>query len=161
LTLAWIIYSSDYNEKIPANAGVGSVATTAPVPQTTLNLGIWVHGLMGGLNFWGGETVPELVQAGSLYQYSKSLPIYKCPADRKTGQAGTANSSLLTTRSMSMNAFMNPLGSTPGGGLDRVYRKQSDITAPTPVNCWVFIDESPGTVNDGFFLCDPVSNPTQ
>ena len=62
---------------------------------------------------------------------------------------------------MSMNAFMNPLGTTPGGGLDRIYRKQSDISVPTPVNCWVFIDESPGTVNDGYFLCDPISNPAQ
>jgi prepilin-type N-terminal cleavage/methylation domain-containing protein/prepilin-type processing-associated H-X9-DG protein len=161
LTLAWILYSGDFNDKIPANAGVGTVATTAPVPPATLNLGIWVHGLMGGLSFWGGETLPELVQAGSLYPYAKSLNIFKCPADRKTGQPGSANRSVPTTRSMSMNAFMNPFGSTPGGGVDRIYRKQSDIVAPAPVNCWVFIDESPGTVNDGYFLCDPISNPAQ
>jgi prepilin-type N-terminal cleavage/methylation domain-containing protein/prepilin-type processing-associated H-X9-DG protein len=161
LTLAWILYMGDYNDKIPANAGVGTVATTIPVPQATLNLGIWVHGLMGGLNFWGGETLPELVEAGSLYPYSKAVGIYKCPADRKTGQPGTANRDKLTTRSMSMNAFMNPQGTTPGAGLYRIYRKQSSINAPTPVNCWVFIDESPGTVNDGYFLCDPGSNPNQ
>jgi len=161
LTLAWIIYSDDFNGKIPANAGVGTVATTVPVPQATLNLGIWVHGLMGGLSFWGGETLPELVQAGSLYPYSKNVKIYKCCADRKTGQPGTANRNVPTTRSMSMNAFMNPSGSTPGGGIDRIYKKQSDIVAPTPVNCWVFIDESPGTVNDGYFVCDPISNPAQ
>lgn len=160
LTLAWIVYPDDFNGKIPANAGVGTVATTAPVPPATLDLGIWVHGLMGGLNFWGGETLPELVKAGSLYPYTKSLAIYKCPADRKTGRPGSANRNILTTRSMSMNAFMNPLGSSPGNNVDRIYRKQSDIVAPAPVNCWVFIDESPGTVNDGYFLCDPVSDPT-
>src|ERR1041385_4822806 len=154
LTLAWILYSGDFNEKIPANAGVGTVATTVPVPQATLNLGIWVHGQMGGLGFWGGETLPELIQAGSLYPYSKNVKIYKCCADRKTGQPGTANRGIPTTRSMSMNAFMNPLGASPGGGVDRIYRKQSDIVAPVPVNCWVFLDESPGTVNDGYFLCD-------
>lgn len=159
LTFAWILYSGDFNERIPANAGVGTIATTVPVPQATLNLGIWVHGQMGGLGFWGGETLPELVQAGSLYPYSKSVNIYKCPADRKTGQA--PNQTKLTTRSMSMNAFMNPFGSTPGGGVDRIYKKQSDIVRPAPVDCWVFIDESPGTVNDGYFLCDPISNPSQ
>jgi len=161
LTLAWILYSGDFDDKIPANAGVGTVATTVPVPQTTLNLGIWVHGEMGGLGFWGGETLPDLVRAGSLYPYSKSLTIYKCPADHKTGQPGTANKGILTTRSMSMNAFMNPLGSTPGSGVDRIYKKLSDIVAPVPVDCWVFIDESPGTVNDGYFVCDPISAPSQ
>ena len=161
LTLAWILYAGDYNDRIPANAGVGTVATTIPIPATTQNLGIWVHGQMGGLSFWGGETLPELVQAGTLFPYSKSVGIYKCPADQKTGQPGTVNRSLLTTRSMSMNAFMNPLGTTPGAGQYRIYRKHSDISAPTPVNCWVFIDESPGTVNDGYFVCDPGANPTQ
>jgi prepilin-type N-terminal cleavage/methylation domain-containing protein/prepilin-type processing-associated H-X9-DG protein len=161
LTLAWIMYSGDFNDRIPANAGVGTVAVSAPVPQATLNMGIWVHGQMGGLGFWGGETLPELVQAGSLYPYTKSLAIYKCPADRKTGNPVTANRSLLTTRSMSMNAFMNPIGSSPGNGVDRIYRRLTDIVAPSPVDCWVFIDESPGTVNDGYFLCDPASNPTQ
>jgi len=161
LTLAWMLYSGDFNERLPANAGVGTVATTAPVPQATIDRGIWVHGLMGGLNFWGGETLPELVQAGSLFPYSKNLGIYKCPADHKTGQPGSPNKNVLTTRSMSMNAFMNPLGTVPGMGVARIYRKQSDMTAPSPVNCWVFIDESPGTVNDGYFLCDPFSNPSQ
>lgn len=161
LTLATITYAVDYNDKIPANGGVGTVATTIPVPAATLARGIWVHGLMGGLSFWGGETLPELVEAGSLFPYSKNVGIYKCPADRKTGQPGTANRDKLTTRSMSMNAFMNPQGSTPGNGTYRIYTKLSTITSPTPVDCWIFIDESPGTVNDGYFLCDPGANPNQ
>ena len=162
LNLAWILYSGDFNDGIPANGGVGSVATTTPVPQATLNMGIWVHGLMGGLGFWGGETNQGLVQAGSLFPYSKSLGIYKCPADVKTGQPGTAWKNVPTTRSMSMNGFMNPTaGQVPGMGVGRIYRRQSDIVQPAPVNCWVFIDESPGTVNDGYFLCDPFSNPSQ
>src|SRR4051794_26694311 len=61
LMLAWILYSGDFNDRLPANAGVGVAATTVPVPQATLNLGIWVHGQMGGLGFWGGETLPDLV----------------------------------------------------------------------------------------------------
>ncbi len=160
LTLAWILYSGDFSDKLPANAGVGTVATAAPVPQATLDLGIWVHGLMGGLGFWGGETLPQLVQAGSLFPYTKNVSIYKCPADRKTG-AAPATKGIPTTRSMSMNGFMNPVGVTPGSGVDRIYRKQSDIVRPSPVDCWVFIDESPGTVNDGYFLCDPINNPSQ
>ena len=161
LNLAWILYSGDDNERLAANAGVGTVATTTPVPQATLNMGIWVHGEMGGLGYWGGETNQGLVQAGSIFPYSKSLGIYKCPADFKTGQPGTKWQNVPTTRSMSMNGFMNPVGETPGAGVGRIYKRSTDITQPTPVNCWVFIDESPGTINDGYMLCDPYANPSQ
>jgi prepilin-type N-terminal cleavage/methylation domain-containing protein/prepilin-type processing-associated H-X9-DG protein len=154
LNLAWILYSGDFNDRIPVNGGVGYVATTTPVPQATLNLGIWVHGLCDGLGFTGGDTNQGLIQAGSLFPYSKSLGIYKCPADFKTCIA--PNKNVPTTRSMSMNAFMNPTvgAPQPGMGVGRIYRRQSDITLPAPVNCWVFLDESPGTVNDGYFSCD-------
>jgi prepilin-type N-terminal cleavage/methylation domain-containing protein/prepilin-type processing-associated H-X9-DG protein len=153
LTVAWHLYAGDFEEKIPRNGGVGTAATSLADPN--INNGLWVHGLMGGLGFWGGETLPELIQAGSLFPYSKELKIYKCPADFKLAQ----DRKTLTTRSMSMNAFMNPFGSTPGGNVMKIYKKLTEITRPTPVDCWVFIDESPGTVNDGYFLCDTYSNP--
>ena len=156
LQLGWIMYSGDCNDALALNGGVGDIATSMTDPL--LNNGNWVHGLMGGLGFWGGETLPGLVRAGSLFPYLKDVTIYKCPADHKLGQSKKTP----TTRSMSMNAFMNPinLGSW-GGGFSRVYRKQSDIVKPSPTSCWVFIDESPGTVNDGFFVCDPLSNASQ
>jgi len=170
LTLAWIMYPGDFNDKLSRNGGVGDCARSMtdpanggdPLHPTGLLIenGNWVHGLMGGLGFWGGESLPQLVQAGSIFPYSKGLKIYKCPADRKMAIPAVAG--IPTTRSMSMNAFMNPI--TLGGigaNVSFIYRKQSDIVRPSPVDCWVFIDESPGTVNDGFFVCDPVGNPTK
>jgi len=157
LTVAWICYSGDFGEKLPANGGVGSVATSMADPLLNSVNNNWVHGLMGGLGFWGGETLPGLVQAGSLFPYSKDVKIYKCPADQKLA----SDRKTPTTRSMSMNAAMNPVGSTPFGSAYLVYRKQTEISRPGPVNCWVFIDESPGTVNDGYFVCDTITNPAQ
>jgi prepilin-type N-terminal cleavage/methylation domain-containing protein/prepilin-type processing-associated H-X9-DG protein len=161
LQLAWLLYSGDFNDSLPRNGGVGFVATSlADLANPMFDKSSWVHGLMGGLGFWGGETLPQLVQAGSIFPYSKGLKIYKCPADRKLGIPASAG--IPTTRSMSMNAFMNPinLGSI-GANVSMVYRKQSDIVRPSPVDCWVLIDESPGTINDGFFVCDPLGNPTK
>lgn len=164
LQIAWTLYSGDCNDALAYNGGFGSVASTLTDPLLSSGQNSWVHGLMGGLGFGGGATLTELVAAGSLYPYAKSLGIYKCPADQKTALVGSAfsGSQEPTTRSMSMNAFMNPinLGST-GGGISRVYRKQSDLISPSPVDCWVFIDESPGTINDGFFVCDPFGNSTK
>lgn len=60
-----------------------------------------------------------------------------------------------------MNCWMNPIrdwNSTKGytgASAQRVFRKQADINAPSPANCWVLIDENPVSINDGFFVCDP------
>ena len=119
-----------------------------------INNGNWVHGVMGTI--YGAtpisNTDPNLIKAGSLFPYSKSVDIYKCPADTKTAKVGTAV--LPTTRSISMNGWLNPFAPFTTGNA-RIYRTQGDITLPAPVNCWVFLDENPGTINDPFFVCDP------
>jgi prepilin-type processing-associated H-X9-DG protein len=35
----------------------------------------------------------------------------------------------------------------------RQFKKQTDIIRP--VDTWVVLDESPGTINDGWFVCEP------
>ena len=65
-----------------------------------------------------------------------------------------------------MNAWMNPINHfnttqylNPADPY-RVFRKQGDI--PKPSEIFVFLDENPGSVNDGFFLNNAVrsSSPT-
>lgn len=156
LTLAWILYAGDFNDKIPRNGGIGNIAVSMTDPS--IHNGNWVHGVMG--TAYGAtplsNTDPDLVKAGSLFPYAKDVKIYKCPADQKT--AVVAGSRLPTTRSMSMNFSMNPV--TPFNSALKVYRKLGDITRPTPVDCWVFMDECPGTINDGFLVCDTYAYPT-
>jgi len=156
LTIAWILYSGDNNDRLALNGGVGDTAKFMGDPL--ISNGNWAHGLMGTM--YGGtfvsNTDSNLIRAGSLYPYSKSTAIYKCPADRKVAPFSAAQ--VPTIRSMSMNAWMNPI--TPFSTTPRVYRKQSDITRPTPVECWVFIDECPGTINDGLFANDQFGYPT-
>lgn len=41
-----------------------------------------------------------------------------------------------------------------------MYNKESDITAPSPVNLFVFIDEHPESINDGSIVINP-STPTR
>ena len=55
-----------------------------------------------------------------------------------------------------MNAYIEgsayPVGN--GGsawyGDYRAYFKESDLTAPTPANLWLFVDEHPDSINDGW-----------
>ncbi|SRR5581483_7248087 len=160
LQLAWLLYALDANDAIVHTGGIGDTANSLGDPQLNPPNGNWVHGNMAIVGL--PATDPALVRAGALYPYAKDIHIYKCPADKKMSLA-VGQGSVATTRSMSMNAWLNPLASSVGsfgGGVARTYQKTSDIDKPSPVDFWVTIDESPGTINDGWFVCDPFGYPS-
>lgn len=147
LVLGWSLYSDDNNQKLVLVGGIDVLVKHLPDKDVPGSKSQWVLGSMQT----AGATDMELIRNGLLYPYINNPAVYKCPADQKAVN-GTP-----TTRSMSMNAWMNPI--TPynntGANQLRVFRKQSDITSPAPTKAWVFIDENPYTINDGFFVCDP------
>ena len=152
LVRAWLMYSSDFNDVICLTGGLPYTAVTTTDNQ--INNGNWVHGRMDLAGAYSTNTA--LVKAGSLFPYAKSVEIYKCPADTKmqsTGSGVTMN----TIRSVSMNGWMNPISSPPNYS-GHVFRKQSDIKSAS--TNFVVIDESPGSINDGWFDCDPYGYPT-
>ena len=149
LQLAWYLYSGDHNDAICLTGGVGDTATG--ITDARVNNGNWVHGVM---DQYPASTNVLLIRAGSMFPYSKSYGIYKCPADVKKNAYNN-----FTVRSMSMNCWMNPINvGNFGNGQARIFKKQTDIVNPSPSKCWVTIDESPGTINDGWFVCDPYGN---
>ena len=159
LGLGWTLYSGDNNEKIVRTGGLNDLVTSEkdPAGQPGGAKSQWVLGTVAAAP---PGTNPLLIQTGLLYSYVNSLKLYKCPGDNKPTHGFDA------VRSMSMNAWMNPLGQSwndikgyGGPTLLRVFRKQSDITSPSPSLCWVLIDENPWSINDGWFVCDP-NNPT-
>lgn len=169
---AWYTYSGDFNDAISPTGGYNATAINATDPDTLKNNGNWVHGRMDGMPTatYLGATDPALVQCGSLFPYVKNLKVYKCPADQKTGLT-VGGGRGPTTRSMSMNAWLNPL-KPPQWTTDEnwntyrgytgisyltVFRKQSDVgTHPGgPANLFVALDENPWTINDGYFVVDP------
>jgi len=143
LVLAWRFYSDDYNGKIALNGSSDSGYVD--------NNGNWVLGDVGSLP---SSINPDLIKGGSLFPYTKSVAIYKCPADTRTALFGGVQ--IPTTRSISMNCWLNPFVAWNSSCL--VFRKQADITNPPPANLWVFLDENPATINDGFFVCDASRN---
>jgi len=149
IMLAWTLYSGDFNEAIVHTGGTGDTANA--LTDGNINNGNWVHGNMA--NTGGSATDPALVKAGALFPFTKSVDLYKCPADLKK-QTDASGLKQPTTRSMSMNAWMNPI-STTGFGVSttHIFRKQGDMRSA--VTTFVAIDESPGTINDGWFMCDP------
>ena len=153
MVLAWRLYSDDYNGKIALNYSSMSGGVTPDPTSPIATNGNWVQGDVASPPAW---TNTLLIKVGSLFPYTKSVALYKCPADPTT--VFSAYVQLPRTRSISMNCWLNP--SNAWNSACRVFRNQTDITNPAPANLWVFLDENPATINDGFFVCDP-SNPTK
>ena len=154
LQLGWFMYSGDNDDRIVRTGGMDAIVTSPndPAGQPGGAKSQWVLGTVDSLP---AATNTLLIQGGLLFSYVNSLAVYKCPADQKT------IGNMRTVRSMSINCWLNPIydwnttkGYTGANAL-RVFRKQADITAPSPANCWVLIDENPASINDGFFVCDP------
>ncbi len=163
LLLGWLMYSDEFDGRLVLTGGVGATAGSL-AEQELIRRGNWVHGLLGGGGYWGGESDPELVRVGLLFPFVKELKVYKCPADKKMDR----NNKLPTTRSISMNCWLNPQQKPANeswntyGGNGREFRKHSDIQTHRggPAKLFVVVDENPNTINDGFFVVDVGKSPT-
>jgi prepilin-type N-terminal cleavage/methylation domain-containing protein len=143
LGLAWVLYKDD-------NSGL--LTESYPVN----NPDVWVMGDMTNPDEVGNA---DLIRAGKLYPYNRSVPLYHCPTD----QGSPANANLTPpVRSYSMNCFMGARDlktvPTPSTAKDYVpfYAKDTDL--PSPSQLWVLVEEDERSINDGFFVTDPTAN---
>ena len=162
LGLAWHLYSDDNNGRL-VNNGVFNGWAVFPGYQTgrPIETPNWLYGTLD----WSAAadiTNSELIANGLLFPYSKQLKIYKCPADRYLSPAQFSAGFTERVRSVSMNAFIE--GSAQPGQYwvpgFAAYAKESDLIAPMPSELWVFADENPDTINDGW-LITTMGNPNQ
>ncbi|MCL4785540.1 MAG: DUF1559 domain-containing protein [Verrucomicrobia bacterium] len=140
LQLAWAMYPDDHGLKlVPNGDGFGSPGWVDGWLKTTLD-----------------ATNVNLLKSpkGLLWEYNRSLAIYRCPADVSTVKLGATP--IPRVRSVAMNGSMNGTGWYN----DRVrntfftFRKLSDISRPSPAQAFVFVDEHPEGIDDGYFLVD-------
>ena len=135
LGIAWCLYKDDNQGRLVVNDPWGGTARPS-----------WVYGSM---------TVPaeavdaSLIERGLLFSYAKHSGIYRCPSDR------TAN-----VRSYSMQsqlgcyfngARFDSQASVGIPGYPTVY-KENQILKPSPSQAIVHLDESPRSLNDGWFF---------
>jgi prepilin-type N-terminal cleavage/methylation domain-containing protein/prepilin-type processing-associated H-X9-DG protein len=137
-SLAFNLYNADHT-LLPPNPG-GLSASSNQWCTGWLN---WGAGVPAGAN-----TNTFFLREGALGVYnSKSLGVYKCPADRIPSAIGPR------VRSISMNGFVG--GTTErdvyGYTTYRLFLKETDFIRPGPAMTWVFVDEHPDGINDGLF----------
>ena len=154
LTLGWLMYSPDNRNALAVNGDEAYQPTT----PTSGNNPQWCPGRVDTAT----ASNTDWIKAGQIYPYINSPGPYRCPADTSTYNTATAAAFPAggrgdpRVRSMSMNGWLNP-GDTANGlnAVYRIYRKDSDMAMPGPVNLWLFLDENPYSINDTFFLEQP------
>jgi prepilin-type N-terminal cleavage/methylation domain-containing protein/prepilin-type processing-associated H-X9-DG protein len=153
LTLASLLYATDRDDRLPYNLG-GSATRRGMAPRADFN---WVNNILNWEVANSDNTNVAFVTKGSFSQYAgRAVQIYRCPADRALSddqkQAGWA----ARVRSYSMNAMVGDAGENSRYGTNifnpeyKQFKRTSDITKPTRI--FVFLDEHPDSINDGYFL---------
>jgi prepilin-type N-terminal cleavage/methylation domain-containing protein/prepilin-type processing-associated H-X9-DG protein len=161
LTLGWVMYSGDNDERLVrngnrANTPLGAAANDPSFEPGGVN-SQWCPGRMdAGLAPYDDG----FIKAGLIYPYVSKTEVYRCPADKSVYPLGSSFGRP-RVRSMSMNCWLNPITSWnasqgySGANALRDFRKTSDLTTPGPTMTFVFIDENPNVIDDGYFVCDP------
>jgi len=163
LTIAWHLYSGDFDDRIANNYGVNE--TRAAIANGRLDN--WVNNVMT----WDTDPVNTnmtLVANGVLGKYTAAtLGVYKCPADSYLSPVQRTAGFKQRNRSLSMNSIFGRFSTVNGDcGTDptfcgknwgfpqyKQYLKQFHV--PRPAKTWLTIDEHPDTINDGYFINNP------
>jgi prepilin-type N-terminal cleavage/methylation domain-containing protein/prepilin-type processing-associated H-X9-DG protein len=159
IQLAWVMYSGENNDQIVPVSNYSDSGVTDPAIGPG---GIEAQCYPGNVQNLACTNV-LYARLGLLYPYMKSAVIFKCPADPRHvnwQNNGGINTGPPTTRSYSINGWMNPTASTLGTPylqdtpVYRVFKKQADILRTS--NIYIMLEESPGTINDDWFVENPV-----
>ena len=157
LMMAWSMYSGDFNGRLVYNLG-GNPALRTFAPTTSPN---WVNNIMD----WNSapnsdDTNLTFATVSLLSPYTGySASIYHCPADHALSDVQKAAGWDHRVRSVAMNAMVGDPGSLLWWGVNinnpnfQQFMRESDF--PDPSSIFVFLDEHPDSISDGYFLNTP------
>jgi prepilin-type N-terminal cleavage/methylation domain-containing protein/prepilin-type processing-associated H-X9-DG protein len=152
LALAWQLYADDHDGLLPYNLGMSGSSF-----RTNIN---WVNNVMT----WNVNSQPldsdntnlATITSASLGPYSGNTGIYHCPSDRALSAIQRAAGWDRRIRSYSMNAMVGNVGNFMVNGVNvnnpnfTQFLKITQISQPSEI--FVFLDEHPDSINDGYFL---------
>lgn len=151
LGIAWAVYADDHDGVLAYN--VGGSGTRGIASDTLLN---WVGNIMDWDENHSDNTNLAAITQASLGSYSGSPRIYRCPSDRVLTDAQRGKGWSERVRSYSMNAMIGDAGEVSKAGVNEnnpTYVQFFKVTTiPNPGKIFIFLDEHPDSINDGYFL---------
>jgi len=168
LSLAWIQYCDDSNDRVPYASAAGVVGT----PNPNADPYVWVTGLIDtNRNNPSNWDINVDLKKSPLWALGANAPdVWKCPADQSviTPASGPLKGhSVPRVRSISMliwlGGFGGSLQSSPGVSSPpwRLYLKTGDLIDPGPSGTLLFWDEREDAINFGNFYVDMTGYPAQ
>jgi prepilin-type N-terminal cleavage/methylation domain-containing protein/prepilin-type processing-associated H-X9-DG protein len=154
LGLAWTLYADDHSGRLAYNLGGNNdVDPRGLAPKSDLN---WVNNIMDWELSADNTNTATITRASLGVYLNNVLTVYRCPSDHVLSDLQRKAGWTARLRSYSMNAMIGDAGavSTSGSNLNNPnYRQFFMITAiPSPASIFVFLDEHPDSINDGYFL---------
>jgi len=164
LALACQLYADEANDRFPYNLGAAEIRQTV-ARNSFLD---WSSTIMD----WelqnpdnattSDNTNTVLLTKGGIGPYtSKSAGIYRCPSDHVLSDLQVQAGWQQRVRSISMNAMVGDASVFSLGGANtnnpnyKQFFKVSQV--PKPSQIFVFIEEHPDSINDGYFLNQPAN----
>ena len=153
LTMAWTLYSSDNDERLAYNLGSDSTVT-GWAAKSNPN---WVNNVMDW-ELSPDNTNTDFINSSLLGLYlNYSTTLFRCPSDSALSDVQKhAGWHYGRVRSVSMNAMVGDPGNALQWGVNTnnpdysQFLRESDIPAPSSI--FVFLDEHPDSIDDGYFL---------
>jgi prepilin-type processing-associated H-X9-DG protein len=150
LAMAWTLFAEDNAGTLPRNISGG------PSSQPG-----WVTGWLSYDPASDNTNTLYLIDSryAQLGSYTRDAALYRCPGDESQVRIGGALRDRV--RSYSMNNAMNPDSYEmwlPAPQY-RTFSKLSAINDPPPSRCYVFLEEHPDSINDGYFAFQMPASP--
>lgn len=152
LSLANRLYIDDYKGLFPYNFGAADTKRTI-ADGTFLN---WVNNVMSWELDPDNTNVVWAVTGGLGPYAGETARVYQCPSDHVLSEIQRRAGWSRRVRSYSMNAMVGNAGKFSQGGsnVNNPHYQQflQDTEIPNPAAFFVFIEEHPDSINDGYFL---------
>ncbi len=137
LNLGWGLYSDDHDERLVNNHGVG---------ETRARRQNWVNHVLD----WGAsEDNTNLVYLTDALLgpfCGRSAGVFKCPADKSMSEVGAR------IRSFAMNSLVGDPGELTNRFNPSLVQNFKTTDFSQPSQTFVFLEEHPDSINDGFFM---------
>jgi prepilin-type N-terminal cleavage/methylation domain-containing protein/prepilin-type processing-associated H-X9-DG protein len=165
LQLAWLIYADEHNGQLAYN--LGQSARTPVIIPAIANFSMaanWVNNVENWELDPDNTNATKMVETGIGPYTSKSIALYHCPSDNALSDLQRTKGWQGRVRSYSMNAMVGDAGTFSQSGTNvnnpgyvQFFRM---FTVPRPSEIFVFLDEHPDSIDDGYFLNRDSAQPT-
>jgi len=165
LSMAWMIYADEHNGQLAYNLGQSArVPVMVPAIGSLKMAENWVNNVENWELDSDNTNAAKMVETGIGPFASKSAALYHCPSDNVLSDLQRNHGWERRVRSYSMNAMVGDAGtfSVTGTNVNNPNYVQffRMFTVPRPSDIFVFLDEHPDSIDDGYFLNRETATPT-